>query len=204
MKRVLLIGTVYPYGYPTTPLVTESHSREPLTFKGKMRKQQEDVLLKAHAAGRIQGTILRLPDFYGPGVTASFLHSLFEAAAHGGTANLVGPIDVPTIRLCARCRTGGACACGEAGDCLRTLVELRGAGSITQQQIATEVFAMAGRKAKFRVAGKSMLRLMALFSPLMRELVEMHYLMTNPVLMGRIVCFVICSAMSTRRRTRRD
>ena len=61
-----------------------------------MRKQQEDVLLKAHAAGRrFRVRSCGLPDFYGPGVTATYLHSLFEAAAHGGTANLVGPIDIP-------------------------------------------------------------------------------------------------------------
>jgi nucleoside-diphosphate-sugar epimerase len=58
-----------------------------------------------------------------------------------------------------------------------------GAGSITQAEIATQVFAMAGRKPKIRVAGKVMLRMMGLFSPFMRELVEMHYLMTDPVLM---------------------
>ena len=45
--------------------------------------------------GRILGTILRLPDFYGPGVEASYLHSLFQAAAKGGTGNMVGPIDTP-------------------------------------------------------------------------------------------------------------
>jgi hypothetical protein len=40
-----------------------------------------------------------------------------------------------------------------------------------------------GRKPKIRVAGKTMLRLIGLFNPFMRELVEMHYLQTAPVLM---------------------
>ena len=183
VKRVLLIGTVYPYGFPTTPLVTESHAREPETFKGKMRKEQEDILLKAHVAGTIQGTILRLPDFYGPGVTASFLHSVFEAAAHGGTANLVGPIDIPHEFVFVPDVGPVALALAAKPDAYGHWWNFAGAGSITQRQIATEVFSMAGRKPKFRVAGKSMLRLMGLFSPFMRELVEMHYLMTNPVLM---------------------
>lgn len=34
-----------------------------------------------------------------------------------------------------------------------------------------------------RVAGKTMLRLIGMFSPFMREMVEMHYLLTDPVLM---------------------
>ena len=77
VERFLLIGTVYPYGSPTTSRVTEQHARNPQTYKGKMRKQQEDLLLEADAAGKLRGTVLRLSDFYGPGVERSFLHSLF-------------------------------------------------------------------------------------------------------------------------------
>jgi len=183
VKRVLLIGTVYPYGFPNTPLVTESHPREPQTFKGKMRKEQEDILLKAHADGTIQGTILRLPDFYGPGVKASFLHSLFEAAAHGGTANLVGPIDIPHEFVFVPDVGPVTLALAAKPDAYGHWWNFAGAASTTQRQIAAEVFSMARKKPKLRVAGKSMLRLMGLFSPFMRELVEMHYLMTNPVLM---------------------
>ena len=54
VQKVVLVGTVYPYGRPQTSTVTESHPRDPHTFKGKMRKAQEEVLLKAHAEGKIQ------------------------------------------------------------------------------------------------------------------------------------------------------
>ena len=54
VERVVLIGTVYPYGMPVTRPVDESHPREPQTFKGKMRKQQEDILLSAHRDGKIR------------------------------------------------------------------------------------------------------------------------------------------------------
>jgi nucleoside-diphosphate-sugar epimerase len=185
VQRVVLIGTVYPYGMPRSSPVTESHPREPQTFKGKMRKTQEDVLLNAHAAVKIQGTILRLPDFYGPGVEASFLHSLFQAAANGGTANMLGPIDTPhefvfvpdvgpvTLALAAKSEAAGSWW-NFAG---------AGAGTISQREMATQVFALASRKPKLRVAGKTMLRILGLFNPFMRELVEMHYLLTTPVLM---------------------
>src|SRR4051794_30402876 len=83
VKRVLLIGTLYPYGRPQAPTVNEEHPRVPHTFKGRMRKEQEQVLLEAHRAGRIEGTILRLPDFYGPNVEASFFGGLFSALKSG-------------------------------------------------------------------------------------------------------------------------
>ena len=37
VDRLLLIGTVYPYGRPQTPTVNEEHPREPHTFKGRAR-----------------------------------------------------------------------------------------------------------------------------------------------------------------------
>jgi len=183
VERLVLVGTVYPYGMPLTTPVTETHPRTPQTYKGQMRKAQEGVLLKAHAEGKIQGTILRLPDFYGPGVDKSYLHSLFEAAAKGGTANMLGPIDTPhqfvyvpdvgpvVLDLAAKPEAYGR------------WWNFAGSGVMTQREIVDEVFAMAGRKPKTLVAGKTMLRLIGLFQPIMRELVEMNYLLTTPVLL---------------------
>ena len=60
---------------------------------------------------------------------------------------------------------------------------LGGAGTITQREFASKVFAAVGRTPRLRVAGKTTLRLMGLFNPLMRELVEMNYLHTSPVVL---------------------
>ncbi len=183
VKRIVLIGTVYPYGRPVSATVTEEHPRQPQTFKGKMRKEQEDILLAAHAAGKIQGTILRLPDFYGPGVKASFLDSLFQAAAKGGTANLVGPIDVPHEFVYVPDVGPVVLALAAKPEAYGKWWNFAGPGSITQREVVDQVFALAGRKPQFRVAGKTMLRVVGLFNPIMRELVEMNYLVTNPVLL---------------------
>jgi len=183
VERMVLIGTVYPYGAPVTPNVTEEHPRNPHTFKGRMRKQQEDLLLEADAAGRIRGTVLRLPDFYGPHVEGSYLHSLFQAAAAGGTANMLGPIDAPHEFLFVPDAGGVVLALADKAEAYGSFWNLAGAGVITQREIIDRVFAMAGRKPKFRVAGKWTLRVLGLFNPLLRELVEMNYLLTTPVLM---------------------
>ena len=54
---------------------------------------------------------------------------------------------------------------------------------ITQREVATQAYALAGREPKLMVAGKTLLRVLGLFNPLMRELVEMNYLMTEPVVL---------------------
>ncbi len=59
---------------------------------------------------------------------------------------------------------------------------------------------MAGRAPKIRVAGKTMLRIVGLFKPVIREMVEMHYLITTPVLMDESVHQAVVGAVFTRRR----
>ncbi len=183
VKRLLLVGTVYPYGRPQSAKVTEGHSREPHTYKGKMRKAQEEIVFKAHAEGKILAAVLRLPDFYGPGVEASFLHSLFQAAAKGGTADMVGPIDVPHEFVYVPDVGPVALALAENPGAYGRWWNYAGPGPTTQREMASKVFALAGRTSKLRVVGKTVLRVAGLFSPMMRELVEMHYLVTTPVLM---------------------
>ncbi len=183
VMRIVLIGTVYPYGWPRTRPVREDHPRESHTFKGRMRKAQEDLLLAAHSEGKIQGTVLRLPDFYGPGVDKSFLHSAFTAAVNGGVANMVGPLEqphefvfVPDVGPVVARLTSTPNAYGRVW-------HLAGAGVTTQRAIIDEIERQIGHRLRVRVAGKMMLRLLGLFNPFMREMVEMHYLLTDPVLM---------------------
>ncbi len=183
VRRMLLIGTVYPYGRPQTAAVAEDHPRYPHTFKGLMRKEQEDILFATHRAGKLEACELRLPDFYGPGVEKSFLWNAFVAAKTGKRAQLVGPIDtphqfvfVPDVGPIVSRLLQTAAAWGHAWN-------FAGSGRATQREIVTKIFAVAGRPPRTLVAGKTTLRLMGLFNPLMREMVEMHYLLTDPVLM---------------------
>ncbi|HMD49529.1 MAG TPA: NAD-dependent epimerase/dehydratase family protein [Bryobacteraceae bacterium] len=183
VERIVLIGTVYPFGRPRTERVREDHPREPHTFKGRMRKEQEDLVLDSDSSGKIHGTILRLPDFYGPGVDKSFLASAFQAAVNGGRAQLVGPIDkphefvfVPDVGPVALALASEPRAYGSAWN-------FAGPGAIAQRAFVEQVFREADRKPKYIVANKTMLRIMGMFSPMMREMVEMNYLFETPVIM---------------------
>ncbi|MFB1483803.1 NAD-dependent epimerase/dehydratase family protein [Corallococcus sp. RDP092CA] len=183
VERVVLIGTVYPYGLPRTARVTESHPREPNSYKGRMRKAQEDLLLEADAAGRIRGTLLRLPDFYGPGVERSFLYRAFVAASQGKRAPLIGPLDAPHEFVFVNDVGPVVTALMDEPRAYGRFWNLAGASVTTQRQLVKEIYAQAGHKPKMLAMGKGMLRLAGLFDPFMRELVEMHYLLTNPVLL---------------------
>jgi nucleoside-diphosphate-sugar epimerase len=183
VKNILLIGTVYPYGRAQTETVREDHPREPHTFKGKMRKAQEDLLMQAHADGHIRATVLRLPDFYGPGVEASLLHRPAKAAIQGGVADMVGPIDTPHEFVFVPDVGPVVVKLADTDGAYGKIWNFASAGIVTQREMVAEMERQAGSKLKLRVAGKTMLRILGLFNPFMREMVEMNYLLTEPVLM---------------------
>jgi nucleoside-diphosphate-sugar epimerase len=179
VDRLLLIGTLYVFGLPQTERITEEHPREPHTFKGRKRKEQEDMVLAAHATGKIRTTVLRLPDFYGPGVERSMLTDLFVAVKQKRKARMIGPIDrphefifVPDVGPVVARLLDTPAAFGRAWN-------LGGAGPTTQLELARMAF---GGHPRYMAAGKTMLRLFGLFDPFLRELVEMHYLMTDPLI----------------------
>jgi nucleoside-diphosphate-sugar epimerase len=188
VERLILIGTVYPYGRvhgnpQAGRLVSENHPREPHTFKGQMRLAQENLVLDAHGRSGLSTLVLRLPDFYGPRIERSLLNGVFEGAARGRRAQMIGPIDVPHEFIFAP----------DVGPVVETLtrtpqaygrwLHLAGAGTITQREVARQAYALAGLEPRLMVAGKPMLRVLGLFNPIVRELVEMNYLMTDPLVL---------------------
>jgi len=176
VDRVLLIGTLYVFGRARAPRITEDHPRDPHTYKGRKRKEQEDILMTAP----LKAAILRLPDFYGPGVASSLLHDVFVAAAQDRRANVIGPVDVPHEFVFVPDVGPVAARMLETPDAFGRAWNLAGVGTISEREIAALAF--APRKPRLRVANKLMLRLLGLFNPLMRELVEMNYLMTDPLI----------------------
>ncbi|HEV2678233.1 MAG TPA: NAD-dependent epimerase/dehydratase family protein [Aliidongia sp.] len=184
VERLLQIGTVYPFGMARTPTIAEDHPREPHTYRGRMRKAQEDLTLAAHADGRIQTTILRLPDFYGPDGESSFLHGTFTAALAGKRALMVGPIDRPHEFVFTPDVGPVVGRLLRTADAFGRTWNLAGAGVITQRAFARKIFAAAGTKPRLLPVGKRGLSLFGLFDPVMKGLAEMNYLVTDPLLLN--------------------
>ena len=181
VRRFVHLSTVYPYGKPERDPVDESHPRKPQTFKGKMRKEQEDLVLAADGRNGMRTTILRPPDFYGPTSELSYARAIFDAALHGGTANVIGPIDTPHEFIFVPDLAATLPALSEKEEAYGQAWNVAGPGLITTRRFAELVFAAVGTRPRLRVASKLILRLMGLFNPFLREVVEMHYLWTTPV-----------------------
>jgi nucleoside-diphosphate-sugar epimerase len=183
VARLVLVSNVYAYGVPRTSRVAETHPREPVARKGKYRKEQEDLVMEAHAKGGPPGLIVRLPDFYGPHADLSMANPIFRAALDGKTANWLGPVNAahefmfvpdtgPVIVNLASC-----------AECYGQAWNFAGPGEINAMDFITRVYRAAGRGPKYRSVGRGMLKVMGWFSPLYRELPEMLYLQETPVIL---------------------
>ena len=181
VRHFVHLSTVYPYGVPQQDFVSESHPRNPTAFKGRMRKEQEDLVQAADNPKGMRTTILRPPDFYGPDSELSYVRAIFNAALRGGTANVIGPIDTPHEFIFVPDLAETLIAISEREEAYGKAWNVAGPGLITTRQFAEEVFATVHQKPRLRVAGKFMLRVLGLFNPFLREVVEMHYLWTTPV-----------------------
>jgi nucleoside-diphosphate-sugar epimerase len=183
VQRFVLVTGVYSYGIPQTQKVAETHPRVPVSVKGQLRKEQEDILMAAGQRGPFKSMVVRLPDFYGPHADNSLANPIFRAALAGKTANWLGPVGplhefvfVPDagpaiVELAAR------------GDCYGEAWNFAGAGEISALAFIQKIYQAAGRQPKFRSAGRTMLQVLGWFNPLMRELPEMLYLQETPVLL---------------------
>src|SRR6516164_8816326 len=182
VRQFVHLSTVYPYGVPQQEFVSESHPRNPKAFKGRMRKEQEDLVLAADNPNGMRTTILRPPDFYGPDSELSYARALFDAALYGGTANVIGPIDTPHEFIFVPDLAETLVALSEKEEAYGRAWNVAGPGLITTRQFAEQVFGAVHQKPRLRVAGnKVMLRVLGVFNPFLREVIEMHYLWTTPV-----------------------
>ena len=71
----------------------------------------------------------------------------------------------------------------ERPEAFGTAYNVAGSGTITTRDFIERLLRAAGRPVKIRTAGTGMLRVLGLFNPLMRELVEMNYLQSDPVML---------------------
>jgi nucleoside-diphosphate-sugar epimerase len=183
VSRMALASSVYAYGAPQTERVAETHPREPTTRKGRYRKEQEDAALSAHGESGLRTLVLRLPDFYGPHAEMSLADQVFQGALKNQTANWMGSADKPHEFVFVPDVGPVVLDLFEREESFGQAWNLAGPGTITGREFISAVYACAGLKPKFRTVGPLMLRLAGLFDPVIRELVEMHYLGATPVIL---------------------
>jgi nucleoside-diphosphate-sugar epimerase len=183
VQRIVLVSNVYSYGVPRASAVAETHPRLPNSRKGQYRKEQEDLILDAQKKGQIDGLVVRLPDFYGPGAENSLANPIFGAALAGKTSNWIGPVNTAHEFVYVPDTGPVIVELANVADTYGEAWNFGGPGPINAMDFITRVYRAAGRSPKYRTAGRGILKVAGWFNPLFRELPEMLYLQETPVIL---------------------
>lgn len=93
---LVVMGNLYPYGSPDGPM-TEHFPEEPLTQKGRIRRDGWAAVKAAHEAGELQAVEVRASDYFGPGAgpTAHLGERFFVPIIESKTARVIGGPAMP-------------------------------------------------------------------------------------------------------------
>jgi nucleoside-diphosphate-sugar epimerase len=178
---LVLAENLYMYG-EVAGKIHEELPYNATTRKGRVRARISQDALAAHRAGKVQVTIGRGSDFFGPAVLDSTLgeRAILPALA-GKTAQLVGNLDLPHTYTYI----------GDFGEALAILAERSDAlgqawhvpndsPSITQRELMGVIFEEIGLPPRMNGMGRLMMAIGGLFIPEARESVEMMYEFEKP------------------------
>ncbi len=179
----LVIGeNLYMYGDTGGRPLAEDLPYAATTRKGKTRAAMAEAALAAHKAGKVQVTMGRGSDFFGPWALGSALgERVFYPALAGKAASFTGKLDLPHTATYIEDFGRALVILGDRDEALgRAWHVPNHRPQITQRQFAELIFAELGQPVKASGMGKTMLRIGGLFIPEARETVEMFYEFDKP------------------------
>ena len=178
---VLVVAeNLYGYGPVTAPM-TEDMPLNPNTRKGKVRAEMHHSLMAAHAAGRIQVAIARGSDFFGPYVDGSAAGArAFAAVIKGKAVDYTGDIDAPHSYTFVRDFGTALALLGTDPRGIGQVWHVPNAPTVSSRTFFEKAFGLTSRIPKFRKMGMIEMKLLGLFVPPLKEMVEMIYEFEKP------------------------
>jgi len=179
---LIVTDNLYMYG-PTDAVLTEETPRRPAGPKGKIRAELEELLLDAHASGRVRVAIGRASDFYGASANSVTRDLVFEAALDGKTAAWLGALDSPHTMSYLPDFAWGLVTLGTHEDALGEIWHLPSNEPITGREFIEMVYEETEETPSMRAYGYWSLTFAGLFDSQIREAKEILYQFRDPFVM---------------------
>lgn len=175
--KLVFFDNIYMYAPDAVPHMTEESTISPSSEKGKIRAALVKLIFDAVATQKLEALIARSADFYGPDITTSMLKALvvdnytkgkkamWQADAH--------KIHSFTYTLDAARATAQL---GNTPDAFNQVWHVpTSKEKLTGVDFIEMIAGMMGTKPRFSILSKTMCRILGIFMPLLKELVEMMY-----------------------------
>jgi len=180
--RLVVMDNVYMYGRADGRPFTEDRSYDAHTRKGRVRAQMARDLMAAHDAGRVQVTVGRASDFFGPraGQQSLIGDSVIPRALADKTAWVMGDPDMPHTYTFIPDIGENLVSLGERDDALGRVWHLPSPETRTTREVVALVYRAAGTNPRLRVAPAPLMRALGLVNRTVREIHEMRYEFDEP------------------------
>ncbi len=179
--RIVLPGNVYNYGPDAGSKIAEDAPQHPLTEKGQVRVEMEEILQQSG----VPTLIMRAGDFFGGGSPSAWFHYMFRAGQP--LSSMLYPGDRAIRREWAYLpdMTEATVALLDRPDTLATFERFHYAGyALTGQELIDAVRRVTHQpKLKVRRMPWWLIALASPFVRLARELNEMRYLWQQPLIL---------------------
>jgi nucleoside-diphosphate-sugar epimerase len=175
--KLVFFDNVYMYDPNCVSHLTEETRINPLSKKGMVRAQIAQMILNEVEAGNLRALIARSADFYGPDNDKSVLgETVFKNLKNGKKANWLCSVNYKHSFTFTPDAGKATALLGNSAEAYNQVWHLPTAKApLTGKEWIAAFAKEMNLNPKYRVAGKNMVRLLGLFDPLMKELVEMLY-----------------------------
>lgn len=176
--KMVFFDNIYMYDSNNMDGMTEETPINPSSKKGKIRDKIAKMIMDAVSEGKLNALIARSADFYGPKIknNSMLTETVFKPFSNGKKANWMGSVDFKHSFTYTRDAGKATALLGNSEDAFNQIWHLPTAPNPFTGKEWIEVIAREmGAKPKFQVAPKFLVKIMGLFMPIMKEMVEMMY-----------------------------
>ncbi|MGB5819446.1 MAG: NAD-dependent epimerase/dehydratase family protein [Saonia sp.] len=177
-SKLVFFDNIYMYDESYLNGMTEETLIDPPSKKGKVRAQLVHMIMDEVKKGGLTALIARCADYYGPGIERNGMlrETVFNNLAKGKKANWLGS-DAYKHSFTYTPDAGKATALlGNTMEAYNQVWHLpTAADPYTGKEWVTHIAKAMGKAPNYQVAPKFLVRILGLFMPIMKEMVEMLY-----------------------------
>ncbi len=173
---LVVLDNLYGYGRPDGPM-KETSPVAPVSRKGALRAKVAQKLMEAHRAGDARVAIARAADFYGPGITlaAIFGDRFIERALKGKAGECFGPPDILHSYSYGQDVADGLVTLAGSEQSWGEVWHLPVAKAESTREVVARFGDELGTPLGCGVVPGLVLHVLGLFTPAVKELLEMRY-----------------------------
>jgi nucleoside-diphosphate-sugar epimerase len=176
--RLVFFDNIYSYDPDYLGSMTEETPIRPVSKKGAVRAKLVRMIKDEGERGNLQAIIARSADFYGPSIKNSSVltETVFKNLSQGKKAIWMGPVQYRHSFTYIPDAGGATALLGNSVDVYNQVWHLPTAPNpLTGKEWIGSIAHEMGIEPEFRVIPKFMVRILGLFIPVMKEMVEMMY-----------------------------